>query len=115
MYGSALMVAAATRAVDGGPHAAAQMLIGVLEHWERFGDMTEQWLTLRYITRLLIRLGSHDDAAFLYWAFINAGKPTPLTPAQMDVLIDCLGAARLDALSAPVCIAEVVARARHSL
>lgn len=115
VYGSALMEAAAIRAVYGDPAAAAQMFAGVLEHWERFGDVTEQWLALRYITRLLIRLGSHDDAAFLYCAFVNAGKPTPLTSAQIDVLVNCLGAARLDVLSAPVGMADVVARARFSL
>ncbi|SON61802.1 Putative HTH-type transcriptional regulator [Mycobacterium simulans] len=116
VYGSALMEAAATRSLYGDPRAAAQMFISVLEHWDRFGDMTQQWLALRYIARLLIRLGGHDDAAFLYWAFVNAGKPPPLTTAQIDVLVGSLGPARLDAFRAPaVGDAAVVARARTSL
>ncbi|WP_099222765.1 BTAD domain-containing putative transcriptional regulator [Mycobacterium persicum] len=115
VYGSALMEAAAIRAVYGDPRVAAQMFIGVLEHWERFADLTQQWLTLRYITRLLVRLGCHEDAAVLYWAFVNAGKPMPLAAAQMAVLVDSLGAARLDALSAPAGISDAVTRARSSL
>ncbi|ETZ99897.1 transcriptional regulator, winged helix family domain protein [Mycobacterium kansasii 824] len=115
VYGSALMEAAAIRAVYGDPRVAAQMFIGVLEHWERFADLTQQWLTLRYITRLLLRLGCREDAAVLYWAFVNAGKPVPLAAAQMAVLVDSLGTARLDALNAPTGIADAVTRARSSL
>lgn len=115
VYGSALMEAAAIRSVYGDARVAAQMFIGVLEHWERFGDVTEQWLALRYVARLLIRVGAYEDAAFLHWAFMNAAKPAPLTPAHMDVLLERLGAAGLDALSAPAGIAEVVARTRSSL
>ncbi|GAB7145768.1 BTAD domain-containing putative transcriptional regulator [Mycobacterium riyadhense] len=116
VYGSALMQAASIRALYGDPGAAAQMFISVLEHWDRFGDMTEQWLALRYVARLLIRLGGHEDAAFLYWSFVSAGKPCPLTAAQMDVLVDSLGPARLDALRVPpISNAEVIARARTSL
>lgn len=116
VYGSALMYAAATRALYGEPAAAAQMFIAVLEHWDRFGDMTQQWLALRHVARLLIRLGGYDDAAFLYWAFVNAGKSPPFTADQIDLLADSLGRARLDALRAPpISGAEVVARARSSL
>ncbi len=116
VYGSAMMEAAAIRALYGDPAAAAQMIIAVLEHWERFGDTTAQWLTLRYVARFLVRLGRHDDAAFLYWAFVNADKPSPLTSEQIAALEDCLGPARLDALAMPgVSIAAVVARARSSL
>ncbi|GAB7144226.1 BTAD domain-containing putative transcriptional regulator [Mycobacterium riyadhense] len=115
VYGTALMGAAATRAVHGEPRAAAQMLIAVLDHWDRFGDVTEQWVALRYVTRLLFRLGSHHDAAFLHCALVNVGKPSPLTPSQLDVVVDGLGSAGLDAVSAPTCSAAVFARARSSL
>lgn len=116
VYGSALLEAAATRALYGDPRAAAQMFVAVLEHWDRFGDTTQQWLTLRHVVRLLIRLGGYEDAAFLYWAFVNANKPSPLTAEQTELLHDWLGPARLDALRAPpVSNAAVIARARSSL
>ncbi|SOJ56361.1 Putative HTH-type transcriptional regulator [Mycobacterium simulans] len=114
VYGTALMGAAATRAMHGDPTAAAQLLIAVLDHWDRFGDVTEQWVALRYVTRLLFRLGSHEDAAFLHCALVNAGKPPPLTAAQLDVVADCLGLAGLEAHDAPSSGA-VFARARSSL
>ncbi|OSC39873.1 AfsR/SARP family transcriptional regulator [Mycobacterium decipiens] len=115
VYGTALMGAAATRAVHGDPRAAAQMLIAVLDHWDRFGDVTEQWVALRYVTRLLFRLGSHEEAAFLHYALVNAGKPPPLSASQLDVVVDRLGAAGLDAGNAPTGSAIVFARARCSL
>ncbi|BBX74102.1 BTAD domain-containing putative transcriptional regulator [Mycobacterium shinjukuense] len=114
-YGTALMEAAATRAVHGDPAAAAQMFIAVLEHWDRVGDWTAQWVTLRYVTRLLIRLGGHEDAAFLYWSFMNADKPSPLTPHQLETIADCLGPARLDAFKASAVGVAAVERARSSL
>ena len=65
-YGIALMEAAATRAVHGDPATAARMFIEVLHHWDRVGDWTQQWLNLRYVTRLLVRLGADDDAVALH-------------------------------------------------
>ncbi|WP_415624193.1 ATP-binding protein, partial [Mycobacterium intermedium] len=116
VYGSALMEAAATRAVYGDPILAAQMFISVLELWDRFGDVTQQWLSLRYVARLLIRLGGHDDAAFLYCAFIDAGKPSPLTAFQIELIADYVGAARLDTHRTPTLSAAALsARARSSL
>lgn len=116
VYGSALMEAAATRSSYGDPAVAAQLFSAILEHWDRFGDTTQQWLTLRYVARLLIRLGSYDDAAFFHWAFLNAGKPSPFTAGQMHELLDHLGSARLDALRTPPLMhAAVMARARSSL
>ncbi len=53
------MEAAATRAVHRDPASAASMFIKVLDHWDHVG---EQWVTLRYITRLLARLGADDYA-----------------------------------------------------
>ena len=57
--GIALMEAAATRAVHGDPTAGARRVPSiVLDHWDRVGDWTQQWLNLRYIARLLARLGA---------------------------------------------------------
>ena len=81
--GIALMEAAATRAVHGDPATAARMFIKVLDHWDRVGDWAEQWVTLRYITRLLVRLGADDDALFLQCAVVKAGKPPPLSAAKL--------------------------------
>lgn len=79
-YGIALMEAAATRAVHGDPAEAARALVTVLDHWERVGDSTQQWLNLRYVARLLQRVGAADDATALHACLVAAGKPSPLGP-----------------------------------
>ncbi|UGT91788.1 hypothetical protein [Mycobacterium ostraviense] len=55
--GTALMSAAATRAVHGDPIEAARMFIEVLDHLDRVGDWFEQGAALRYITRLFGPIG----------------------------------------------------------
>ncbi len=76
--GIAMMEAAATRAVHGDPAVAARGLLAVLAHWERVGDATQQWLDLRYVTRLLHRVHADDDAAVLHAHLLAAGRPSPL-------------------------------------
>jgi hypothetical protein len=77
--GIALMEAAATRAVHRDPADAAGDLLAVLNHWDRVGDWTQQWLNLRYVTRLLARLGRDEDAMVLHRALRAAGKSSPLS------------------------------------
>ena len=78
-HGIALMEAAATRAVHGEPAMAANALIEVIDHWDRVGDWSQQWLNLRYVTRFLARVGADDDALMLHRALVDAGKDSPLT------------------------------------
>jgi predicted ATPase/DNA-binding SARP family transcriptional activator len=95
--GIALMEAAATRAVHAEPAAAARASVVVLDHWDRVGDWTQQWLNLRYVVRLLVRLGADDAAAALHHALLAAGKPSPLDAAALDGLAAALGEERLAA------------------
>lgn len=78
--GIAMMEAAATRAVHGDPAAAAGAFLAVLDHWDRVGDATQQWLNLRYVTRLLNRVEAASDTATLHAFLVAAGKPSPLDP-----------------------------------
>jgi predicted ATPase len=79
-HGIAMMEAAATRAVHGDPLGAARAFLVVLDHWDRVGDSTQQWLNLRYVARLLKRLDAPSDAATLHAFLTAAGKPSPLGP-----------------------------------
>ena len=106
-HGIALMEGASTRAVHGDPATAARELIAVLDHWDRVGDWSQQWLNLRYVTRFLARLGAVDDAAALHHALVKAGRLSPLSPEHLAAL----GDDRTDALSG----VEAVARARATL
>ena len=110
-HGIALMEAASTRAVHGDPGTAARDFIAVLDHWDRVGDWSQQWLNLRYVTRLLVRLGADEDAAVLHLALVDAGKPSPLSQTQIVRLGTGLSTPRADALSG----ADAVALARASL
>jgi predicted ATPase/DNA-binding SARP family transcriptional activator len=116
-HGIALLEAAGTRAAHGDPVIAAQMFIDVLDHWDRVGDSTQLWVSLRYITRLLVRLGGDDDALRLHCAIVRAGKPPPLREDQLRTLVDRVGADRFDGLasSATGGAAAATVRARSSL
>ena len=81
-HGIALMEAAATRAVHGETATAAEALIDVIDHWDRVGDWSQQWLNLRYVTRFLARVGADDEALALHHALVAAGKGSPLTSDQ---------------------------------
>ena len=70
-HGIALMEAASTRAVHGDPASGARNFIEVLDHWDRVGDWSQQWLNLRYITRLLARVGADEDALALHHALVR--------------------------------------------
>jgi predicted ATPase/DNA-binding SARP family transcriptional activator len=106
-HGIALMEAAATRAVHGEPTGAATGLMTVIDHWDRVGDWSQQWLNLRYVTRFLMRVGAHDDALALHGALLRAGRPSPLSAAQL--------AAAGDAPGRPLSGAEAIRRARSAL
>ena len=58
----------------------------MLDHWDRVGDWSQQWLNLRYVTRLLVRLGAEDDAVALHYALVGAGRLSPLDPEQLAAL-----------------------------
>lgn len=102
--GIALMEAAATRAVHGDPAAAVRGFVEVVDHWDRVGDETQQWLNLRYVVRLLARLGADEDAIVLHRSLVAAGKPSPLDTA-------CISAEPGSVLS----LAEAVAFTRSCL
>jgi predicted ATPase len=89
--GIAMMEAAATRAVHKDAATAAGALTVVLDHWDRAGDWSQQWLNLRYIVRLLARLGRDEDAVVLHQCLLAIGKPSPLDDARVGLLRARLG------------------------
>ncbi len=106
-HGIALMEAAATRAVHGETASAANALIDVIDHWDRVGDWSQQWLNLRYVTRFLARVGADYEALALHDALVAEGKGSPLTDDQNARV----GADQGHSLSGP----EAVALARLTL
>ena len=96
-YGIALTEAAATRAVHRDPVPAARAFLDVLDHWDRVGDWTQQWLTLRYIARLLVRLDAGEEALVLHHALAAAGRPSPFAAERVAELSDGLPGPRATA------------------
>lgn len=98
--GIALMEAAATRGVHGDPAVAAAAFVRVLDHWERVGDRTQQWLNLRYVVRLLVRPGADADAVALHGSLVAAGRPSPLDDRRLAALLDGAAGPRFAAAAA---------------
>jgi len=83
-HGIALMEGAATRAVHGDPRRACRDFLGVLDHWERVGDWSQQWIALRYVARLLTRVDAVDAAVVLHAALCAARRSSPLNVARLE-------------------------------
>ncbi|MDA2893142.1 BTAD domain-containing putative transcriptional regulator [Mycolicibacterium sp. BiH015] len=79
LTGIARMEAAATRALHADPTEAAHEFIDVLDHWAKAGPGTgaQHWFAMRFVARLLERLGAADDAAALRRAIVAAGHELP--------------------------------------
>ena len=83
--GMAWMEAAAISSVHGEPAAAAKMFLAVLAHWEAGGPgiLAQQWDTLRYVDRLLYRLGDEESAIALHGVIVEAGREPSLRPDEV--------------------------------
>jgi predicted ATPase len=117
-HGIALMEGAATRAVHADPGRACRDFLGVLDHWERVGDWSQQWIALRYVVRLLVRLDAAEDAVALHGALRAAGKPSPLYGSRLADLARGLGDERYAnavATGSKLSGSAVVAHARAGL
>jgi hypothetical protein len=79
----------------------------VLDHWDRVGDWSQQWLNVRYVARFLVRVGAQDDAVALHRALMAAGRLSPLGPDDVP--------ASGEPPQQPLSPAEAVVRARTSL
>jgi predicted ATPase len=78
LTGIAQMEAAAVRAVHDDTAVAARLFLDVLDHWSQAGPGTgiQHWYTMRYVVRLLNRLGA-EEAATLRRALQAFGLERP--------------------------------------
>jgi predicted ATPase/DNA-binding SARP family transcriptional activator len=95
-YAFARMYAAATHGVHSDPVVAANAFLEVLDVWDRLGDWSQQWLSLLYVTRLLIRIGAGAEAVTLHHALVAAARPAPFDPDRLAALARSLGAERFE-------------------
>ncbi|MDX2378573.1 MAG: BTAD domain-containing putative transcriptional regulator [Acidimicrobiia bacterium] len=60
----------------GDPASAIPRLIGLIERWRRGGAWVQQWITLRMVVDLLVRLEEHQQAAIVLGAVRAADDST---------------------------------------
>ena len=74
LTGIARMETAAVRAVHDDPATAARLLLDVLDHWSQAGPGVgaQHWYAMRYVARLLKRVGADADAEILHRALVGA-------------------------------------------
>jgi predicted ATPase len=86
MEGIALLTAASLRARQGDPRAALPLFGQVIEHWQRAGNWTQQWITIRNVIEALARVGADEPAAILCGALNTRRSSPPLFGADAERL-----------------------------
>jgi hypothetical protein len=84
LTGIARMESAAVRAVHDDPATGARLLLDVLDHWSQAGPGVgaQHWFAMRYVARLLKRLGADADAEMLYRALVGGSHESPAPAAE---------------------------------
>jgi hypothetical protein len=76
LLGVALIAASSLHIRHGDPRHAAALLGETIDHWSQAGNWTQQWITIRQVIDLLVRLGAHEQAAVLYGALTESTTAT---------------------------------------
>lgn len=76
LAGVGRLTASSLRARTAAPRDAVPGFQLLIEHWDRMGDQTHQWTTLRNLVELFTRIGAHVPAARLLGAVEQAPTPT---------------------------------------
>lgn len=87
VLGVALVSAGSLHTRHGDAAQAARLLAEAVDHWSQAGTWTQQWITLRHVIDLLIRLDAPGQAAVLYGALTASGTATPIYGADADRLV----------------------------
>jgi tetratricopeptide (TPR) repeat protein len=74
----ALVSAASLRARHGDPGEALDLFAAAVQQWQRTGNWTQQWTTLRNVIDLFVRLAADEPAAVLYAAMRSSPSAAPL-------------------------------------
>jgi hypothetical protein len=86
LTGVARLESAAVRAEHDDPAIAARQLLDVLDHWSQGGPGVgaQHWYTLRYVARLLKRVGADADAEILHRGLGGGSHEFSFAPATSD-------------------------------
>jgi predicted ATPase/DNA-binding SARP family transcriptional activator len=100
-----ILISAGSLHTRHGDSTHAAVLLGeAIDHWSQAGNWTQQWITIRHVIDLLVRLGVHEDAAVLYGALTESttatkayGPDATRLRSHADTLRTELGAQRYSA------------------
>lgn len=92
--GVAWLTAATLRARHHDPRAAIADHVGLLEHWRRSGDRTQQWTTLRNVADLLSALGDDEAAVMIATASEAEATASPTFGGEAERLHAVVSTAR---------------------
>lgn len=76
LAGVGRLTASSVRARTADPNDALPAFSRLIDHWDRLGDETHQWTTLRNLIELLTSFGAHAAAVRLLGAVSTAPVPT---------------------------------------
>lgn len=76
LAGVGRLTASSLRARMADPDEAVRGFVQLIHHWDRLGDATHQWTTLRNLIELLTRIDADEPAACLVGAVDGASTPT---------------------------------------
>lgn len=77
ILGVILVSAASLHARHGDPRQALRLFDDAVDYWSQAGNWTQQWITLRNVIDLLIRLKADEPAAVIYGALTASATATP--------------------------------------
>jgi len=86
LEGVALVSAASMRARSAQPHVALPLFSQVIDHWQRAGNWTQQWITIRNVIDLFAHLEADAPAAVLCGALAASRTAPGLFGADADRL-----------------------------
>jgi len=84
--GVALLSASSLRGRHGDARAAVRLFLEVIPLWQRAGNWTQQWTTVRNVIELFVRLGVNRPAAVLIGAVEAATTAAPVYGADAERL-----------------------------
>lgn len=91
---------------SGAPHDAVAGFVGLMEAWRSRGARVQQWITLRSVVQLLVKLGEFECAGMVLGAVIGPEAPAEVGGADANRM----EAARSSIAAAVPAIDELLAR-----
>jgi predicted ATPase/DNA-binding SARP family transcriptional activator len=86
LVGVTLVTAASLHARHGDPRRAVELFRETIDRWRRARNWTQQWVAVRSIVGLLLRLGAADHAAVLHGIVLSRTTSSPPFGADADRL-----------------------------